>query len=42
MLKGIKHLWRQVIAYFLSNAPISGVKLKTIITSTIHKIYYIQ
>lgn len=42
MLKGIKHSWKQVIGYFLSNGPISGVKLKTIISSTIHKIYSIN
>jgi len=42
MLKGIKHSWKQVIGYFLSNGPISGVKLKTIISCTIQKIYSIN
>lgn len=42
MLKGIKHSWKQVIGYFLSNGPISGVKLKTIVSSTIHKIHSIN
>jgi len=38
MLKAIKHSWKQSIGYFFSSGPISGVKLKTIISSTIQKI----
>lgn len=38
MIKGVKHSWKQVVGYFFSNGPISVVKLKTIIISTIKKL----
>jgi len=38
MVKGIKQPWKQVVGYFFSKGPISGLKLKTIIMTTIKKL----
>jgi len=35
MVKGIKQPWKQVIGYFFSKGPISGLKLKSIIMTII-------
>lgn len=38
MVKGIKQPWKQVVGYFFSKGPISGLKLITIIMTTIKKL----